>query len=199
MVNASACPATLAPVTLSEYLQPTVDANFQGEYVAKIALDYGFTDFMQVWTYGPNAELRSERKSPNVLLPGDTIEIPEKNTAPTSGATGQRHRFKAKGKPPRLRIVLLNADETPISGTDLMYVANYCFTARTSTERFSIQISLSAVIPIRIFPCSLRTAVLAAGRLTSTPDSFMKEAVTTKKISMMKTMSNIGVMLNSVC
>ncbi len=37
MVTASACPATLAPASVNAYLQPTVDADFQDEYVAKRA------------------------------------------------------------------------------------------------------------------------------------------------------------------
>ncbi len=37
MISASACPATLAPATLSEYLQPSVDADFHDDYVAKRA------------------------------------------------------------------------------------------------------------------------------------------------------------------
>lgn len=37
MVSASGCPVTLAPATLGEYLQLTVDADFSGECVAKRA------------------------------------------------------------------------------------------------------------------------------------------------------------------
>jgi hypothetical protein len=36
-VHASACPITLAPDSLGQYLQPTVDADFRGEYVARRA------------------------------------------------------------------------------------------------------------------------------------------------------------------
>jgi hypothetical protein len=87
----------------------------QGEFLAKIARNYGFTDYLPIWTYGPNSDLRKERTSPNVLLPGDQLEIPEKNVSTTSGATEQLHRFRLKGQPLSLCIVLLDMSDNPIA------------------------------------------------------------------------------------
>ena len=67
-------------------------------------------------------------------------------------------------------------------------------TERTSTGWWLIQTSSSSVMPIRMEPWLCITAVSAFGRSISTPDSLTKEAVTMKKISMMKTMSIRGVM-----
>ncbi len=44
-----------------------------------------------------------------------------------------------------------------------------------------------------MFPFFTVSAVLALGRLISTPDSLTNEVVTMKKISMMNTMSSMGV------
>jgi len=89
----------------------------QGEYLAKIIREYGFTDEQQIWTYGPNAEIREARESPNVLLPGDKLEIPDKDTTPTSAPTEKRTRFRLKGSPPLLRLVLLDPDSEPLEDT----------------------------------------------------------------------------------
>src|SRR5690625_4210662 len=66
-------------------------------------------------------------------------------------------------------------------------------TERLSTRRPSIQISLVPLTATRMLALSLRSAVEASGRFTSMPASLTKDAVTMKKISMMKTTSNIGV------
>src|SRR6056297_306898 len=68
----------------------------------------------------------------------------------------------------------------------------------SSTSRLLIQMSPVWSTPIRMLPRGRASAVSASGRLGSMPVSFTKEVVTMKKISMMNTMSSIGVMLISV-
>ena len=70
--------------------------------------------------------------------------------------------------------------------------------ARGSICRRSIQTWFVSVIAIRMFPFSFRVAVDAPGRLISMPASFTNEAVTMKKINMMKTTSSMGVKLTSL-
>src|SRR6056297_4175155 len=67
----------------------------------------------------------------------------------------------------------------------------------SSTSRLLIQMSPVWSTPIRMLPRGRASAVSASGRLGSMPVSFTKEVVTMKKISMMNTMSSIGVMLIS--
>ncbi len=47
----------------------------QGEYLAKMAFVYGF-DADQVWNDPKNADLKQKRPDPNVLAPGDVLQIP---------------------------------------------------------------------------------------------------------------------------
>ncbi len=54
----------------------------QGEYVDRLAFMYGF-DAAKVWDDGANAELKAKRGNPNLLYPGDLLQIP---TAPRKGA-----------------------------------------------------------------------------------------------------------------
>jgi N-acetylmuramoyl-L-alanine amidase len=64
-----------------------------------------------VWNDGANAELRQKRPSPNQLAPGDEVTIPELQKKTESGATEQRHRFKRKGVPSKLRLQLKTLGE----------------------------------------------------------------------------------------
>ena len=50
----------------------------QGDYLPKIAQENGFYDYLTIWDHGKNAQLKSKRKNPNVLAPGDELHIPDK-------------------------------------------------------------------------------------------------------------------------
>ena len=69
----------------------------------------------------------------------------------------------------------------------------FALTAFKSTRLLSIQISSFSVIATNIFPFSSLSAVSAFGLLTSTPVYLTNDVVTMKNMSMIKTMSIIGV------
>lgn len=78
----------------------------QGECISSIADRYGFfADAL--WSHPENTELRTLRKNPNVLLPGDIVFIPDKRLKEVACATGKRHRFRRRGVPVRLRLQLV--------------------------------------------------------------------------------------------
>lgn len=86
----------------------------QGEHLSSIASQNGFQDFSVIWDHPGNAELKQLRVNPNVLLPGDTVFIPDKETKDVLGETTKRHTFKLAAKPLMLRLVLKDAYEKPI-------------------------------------------------------------------------------------
>jgi hypothetical protein len=79
----------------------------QGECLASIAAANGFA-WKTIWNHPDNADLKAERKNPNVLYPDDVVVIPDKQPKEESVATEQTHRFKRKGVPAMLKICLLN-------------------------------------------------------------------------------------------
>jgi len=85
-----------------------------GDSIASIAHKFGlFAD--TVWDHPDNADLKSARGNPDLLLAGDRVTIPEKRIREESGAAGARHRFRRKGIPRTLRIRLIDCDGTPLS------------------------------------------------------------------------------------
>ena len=81
----------------------------QGDALESIAAKMGFF-WETIWLAAENKDLREARGDPHVLLPGDRLHIPELRPHTESAATEQRHRFRRKGVPSKLRVVLENED-----------------------------------------------------------------------------------------
>lgn len=83
-----------------------------GECIHSIAEQTGHF-WETIWNDGGNADIKSARKNPDVLLPGDKLVIPPLDETPESGATEQRHRFRRKGVPIQLiiRVLKQGADD----------------------------------------------------------------------------------------
>jgi hypothetical protein len=82
----------------------------QGDCISSIAQKHGlFWD--KIWNHPKNAKLQETRKDPNVLSPGDVVFVPDKDEREESGATEQRHRFRKKGVPAKLRLQIMEDDQ----------------------------------------------------------------------------------------
>lgn len=90
----------------------------QGDYMSKIAQKFGFSDYKEIWDHGDNAALKNKRKNPNVLLPGDTLIIPDREEKKVSASTGKRHKFQVKRSELKLRLVLEDIYEKPIANAN---------------------------------------------------------------------------------
>ncbi|MCC7497230.1 MAG: peptidoglycan-binding protein [Bryobacterales bacterium] len=77
----------------------------QGDSIPSIATDNGFF-WETIWNHPENAQLKARRKSPNQLLPGDEVFVPELRIKSVSKGTDARHKFKRKGVPAKLRLQL---------------------------------------------------------------------------------------------
>jgi len=86
----------------------------QGEYLASIAKDYGFSDWHTIYDHPQNADLKKNRPNPNILLPGDEIFIPDKQLKQESCPTEKKHCFKVNVPKAWLRIILKDAEGKPI-------------------------------------------------------------------------------------
>lgn len=90
----------------------------QGDYLSKIAQQFGFSDYKEIWNHPDNADLKNKRKNPSVLFPGDKLMIPDKEEKQVSASTGKRHTFQVSRSPLRLRLVIEDIYEKPIANTE---------------------------------------------------------------------------------
>lgn len=78
----------------------------QGDCISSIATRHGLF-WEKVWNHPKNSRLKEQRKDPNILYAGDVVFVPEKDKKEESGATEQKHRFRKKGTPAKLRLRIM--------------------------------------------------------------------------------------------
>ena len=88
-----------------------------GDCMSSIAFDHGFF-WETLWNLPENADLKTQRKNPNVLMPGDIVHIPDLTPKDESRPTDQRHKFRLKGIPEILNMKLLDAFHQPRANVD---------------------------------------------------------------------------------
>lgn len=76
-----------------------------GDSIPSLAHDNGHF-WETLWDHPENAELKAKRKNPNILAPGDEVYIPPIRVKDFPGGTDQRHSFKRKGVPAKLKMQL---------------------------------------------------------------------------------------------
>jgi hypothetical protein len=75
----------------------------ENDCIASIAFQYGF-DPNTLWNHPENEELKTQRKDPHILYPGDEVFVPDKETRQEARPTDQKHVFRRKAVPARFRI-----------------------------------------------------------------------------------------------
>jgi len=76
-----------------------------GDCISSIAFKYGFFPDT-LWNHELNADLKELRKNGNTLMEGDIVKVPDLTLKNEDKADTQRHRFKRKGVPEKLRLRL---------------------------------------------------------------------------------------------
>jgi hypothetical protein len=64
-----------------------------------------------IWSDPANAELRQRRGDMNILLPGDVLEIRDKQPRFETRVTNQRHLFRRRGVPAKYRLQAFNGEK----------------------------------------------------------------------------------------
>src|SRR5918912_2313554 len=77
-----------------------------GESTSSLAKKTGHF-WSYLWNHPENSQLKQLRKDPNVLFAEDEIFIPEVEPKEFPKPTDQKHRFKRKGEPCKIKIQLL--------------------------------------------------------------------------------------------
>jgi N-acetylmuramoyl-L-alanine amidase len=104
----------------------------QGDCLSSVAKRYGFRNYRTVYDHPKNAELRSKRPNPNILLPEDVVYIPENKLKEENGATEQQHRFVLKQERTVFRLMLKDSEEKPYANTPFeLRIDNQIFQGKT--------------------------------------------------------------------
>ena len=88
----------------------------QGEHLSQIARKYGFRSYLTIWNHPNNESLKKLRKDPNILYPGDSLFIPDREPKVVTRGTGMTHKFVAPIPKLELRIALRDLSDQPITG-----------------------------------------------------------------------------------
>jgi hypothetical protein len=87
----------------------------QGEHISRLAEQYGLVLFDTIWNHSENADLKQKRENPNVLWPSDEVFIPAQKSKTVDAVTEKRHRYKLRGKPLKLRLVVQDTTGMPLA------------------------------------------------------------------------------------
>src|SRR5437879_13505013 len=85
----------------------------QGECLASIAKEFGFSDWRTIYNDAQNASFRQVRPNPNLIFPGDQIFIPDKRTKDEDRATEAEHPFQLNVKTTTVRIRMRDENDQP--------------------------------------------------------------------------------------
>ena len=111
-------PNARAAADTVQYFSGLMAGNYtvkQGDHLSSVAKAFGFSDYHTIWDHPQNATLKHLRKNPNVLNPGDSLFIPDREKRQEARNTDQRHKFKKNVPDLKLRITLEDIYEKPIA------------------------------------------------------------------------------------
>jgi hypothetical protein len=86
----------------------------QGDYLMKIAKQFGFASWRIIYDHPENAELRKRRPNPDILRPGDEIYIPDFEPQPFSCVTDQVHKFSVPATKMLLQLTIKDSFDEPV-------------------------------------------------------------------------------------
>lgn len=90
----------------------------QGEHLPMIAKTYGFASYKTIWDHDQNASLRETRKNPNILHPGDTLFVPDKEVKEVEINGGKSFRFRVRLDKVTLRLMIAELYGDPLSNAE---------------------------------------------------------------------------------
>lgn len=116
----------------------------QGEHLPLIAQLYGFASYKTVWEHDQNASLRETRKNPNILQPGDTVFIPDKEIKTVDVDGGKSFKFRVKIDKVTLRLLVAELYGDPLANAECEVRANGKTQSLATGEDGVLEIKVSA-------------------------------------------------------
>jgi hypothetical protein len=107
----------------------------QGECILDIAERHGLF-WETLWNHADNAELKKLREDPNVLFPGDIVNIPEIAAKKEDAAVEKRHRYKRRGVPGKLKFRMMIDGEPRANLAYVLIVDGKSVSGNTDADGF---------------------------------------------------------------
>jgi hypothetical protein len=123
--------------------------------MASIAAKHGFADYRDIYEDPANAGLKAKRPNPNLLYPGDVVEIPEQKPTVFECDTGKTHNFELKPRKRKLRIKLEEMAGVPIADMPATLVVS-------SDEKYETTSDKDGVLKFEL-PLQTKRALLQTG------------------------------------
>jgi hypothetical protein len=105
----------------------------EGESTSSLAKKKGFF-WRTIWEHGENASLKALRKDPNVLFADDDIFIPELDPKEVPKPTEQRHKFKRKGEPCKIKLQLLKNGKPRANESYVLEIEKKLINGKTDSD-----------------------------------------------------------------
>ena len=105
----------------------------QGDCLSSIAFDLGFLP-ETIWNHPSNLELKQKRKDLNILLPGDELNIPDKQIAEYDRPTDARHKFCRKSVPSICRLQVFDGEKPRANQDYILVIDGMHFSGATDGE-----------------------------------------------------------------
>ncbi len=140
------------------------------ECMTRIAYDFGFRSPDTLYRHDSNLELRTLRPNPDLLWPGDEVQILERDERVDSAETGRRHGYRLVATARWLRVVLHDAHGRPLcdhpyvlrvegrppvngstqpDGLLEVPIPPWAVSASIETERWVWPVTIAALLPVR--------------------------------------------------
>lgn len=81
-----------------------------GECIHSIAFEHGLF-WETLWNHPDNADLKGAGRTPSLLMVGDRLTVPPKTEKKETRPNEQRHKFKRKGVPAKLVLILMRPSD----------------------------------------------------------------------------------------
>jgi Putative peptidoglycan binding domain len=88
----------------------------QGDCLSSIAKAHGFDKWQTIYNHPSNADFKAAHPNPNIIFPGETLNIPDLEPRDEKAATDQKHTYELEAEPTKLRIIVQDMDDKPFAG-----------------------------------------------------------------------------------
>jgi len=90
----------------------------EGDWFARIVKEQGYGSVWKpIYDSGDNKEFRKKCPDPNLLIPGETCNLPDKGGKKENKGTEQKHKFELKGSKHQLHVVIVRPNGEPLKNT----------------------------------------------------------------------------------